>query len=193
MSLLELKNISKSYISKVGNFQVFNKLNLSVDRNQNIFVVDRLNHRVQKFDSKGLFIKQWGGRGSGNGQFTGPNGIAIDNDGNIYVADTLGEMSVFFDIAPYVFVAGSLVPVGGHNPIEPAHFNCSIFFGPLMAKNQEIADEMICSKAALQIDSNGSLANFPTIVVSVSRSHNAEGMNVVAVGFDVSVSNKTIF
>ena len=42
---------------------------------------------------------------------------------NIYVADTLGEMSVFFDIAPYVFVAGSLVPVGGHNPIEPAHFN----------------------------------------------------------------------
>ena len=67
-------------------------------------------------------------------------------------------MSVFFDIAPYVFVAGSLVPVGGHNPIEPAHFNCSIFFGPLMAKNQEIADEMIRSKAALQIDSNGSLA-----------------------------------
>tara|TARA_B100001057_G_scaffold269869_1_gene270027 strand:- start:20017 stop:21258 length:1242 start_codon:yes stop_codon:yes gene_type:complete len=77
---------------------------------------------------------------------------------NLYVADTLGEMSIFFDIAPFVFVAGSLVPVGGHNPIEPAHFNCSIFFGPLMAKNQEIADEMIRSKAALQMDTNGSLA-----------------------------------
>ena len=77
---------------------------------------------------------------------------------NLYVADTLGEMSIFFDVAPYVFVAGSLVPVGGHNPIEPAHFNCSIFFGPLMAKNQEIADEMIRSKAALQMDANGSLA-----------------------------------
>ena len=38
MSLLELKNISKSYISKVGNFQVINKLNLSVDHNQNIFL-----------------------------------------------------------------------------------------------------------------------------------------------------------
>ena len=38
MSLLELKNISKSYLSKVGNFQVFNKLNLSVDHNQNIFL-----------------------------------------------------------------------------------------------------------------------------------------------------------
>lgn len=38
MSLLELKNISKSYLSKVGNFQVIKKLNLSVDHNQNIFL-----------------------------------------------------------------------------------------------------------------------------------------------------------
>ena len=38
MSLLELKNVSKSYLSKVGNFQVIKKLNLSVDHNQNIFL-----------------------------------------------------------------------------------------------------------------------------------------------------------
>ena len=38
MNLLDLKNISKSYHSKVGNFQVINKLNLSVDHNQNIFL-----------------------------------------------------------------------------------------------------------------------------------------------------------
>ena len=38
MSLLELKNISKSYLSKVGNFQVIKKLNLTVDHNQNIFL-----------------------------------------------------------------------------------------------------------------------------------------------------------
>ena len=38
MSLLELKNISKSYISKVGSFQVINKLNLSIEHNQNIFL-----------------------------------------------------------------------------------------------------------------------------------------------------------
>ena len=38
MSLLELKNISKSYLSKVGNVQVINKLNLSVDHNENIFL-----------------------------------------------------------------------------------------------------------------------------------------------------------
>ena len=38
MNLLELKNISKSYISKVGSFQVIDKLNLSVEHNQNIFL-----------------------------------------------------------------------------------------------------------------------------------------------------------
>ena len=38
MSLLELKNISKSYVSKVGNLQVIDKINLSVDHNQNIFL-----------------------------------------------------------------------------------------------------------------------------------------------------------
>ena len=38
MSLLELKNISKSYISKVGSFQVIDKLNLSVEHNKNIFL-----------------------------------------------------------------------------------------------------------------------------------------------------------
>ena len=38
MSLLELKNISKSYISKVGSFQVIDKLSLSVEHNQNIFL-----------------------------------------------------------------------------------------------------------------------------------------------------------
>jgi len=38
MSLLELKNISKSYISKVGSFQVIDNLNLSIEHNQNIFL-----------------------------------------------------------------------------------------------------------------------------------------------------------
>jgi len=81
----------------------------------------------------------------------------IQPETDIYIADTLGEMSIFFDLTRYVFIAGSLVPVGGHNPIEPAHFDCAIFFGPLMAKNQEIADEMIKIKAAIQITSNESL------------------------------------
>src|SRR5208282_3881695 len=46
------------------------------------------NYRVQKFDSSGSFITQWGSRGSGPGQFAVPVGVAIDSSGNVYVADS---------------------------------------------------------------------------------------------------------
>jgi tripartite motif-containing protein 71 len=45
-------------------------------------------HRVQKFDSNGNFITKWGSKGTGDGQFNGPNDIALDPSGNIYVLDS---------------------------------------------------------------------------------------------------------
>ncbi|MDA0341242.1 MAG: 3-deoxy-D-manno-octulosonic acid transferase [Proteobacteria bacterium] len=80
---------------------------------------------------------------------------------DLYIADTLGEMALFFHIADIVFVAGSLVPVGGHNPAEPAHFNAAILFGPLMSKNTEIASEMTDREAAIRLTGAGDLA--PTV------------------------------
>ncbi|WP_193185923.1 3-deoxy-D-manno-octulosonic acid transferase [Nisaea sediminum] len=69
----------------------------------------------------------------------------------IYVADTLGEMGTLFELADAVFVGGSLIPVGGHNPLEPAHFAKPVLFGQLMAKNADIATDMIGARAALEI------------------------------------------
>jgi 3-deoxy-D-manno-octulosonic-acid transferase len=82
----------------------------------------------------------------------------IEPGTDIYIADTLGEMALFFHLAPIVFVAGSLVPVGGHNPIEPAHFDTAIILGPLMSKNQEIASEMIAGDAVAPLTSAEDLA-----------------------------------
>jgi 3-deoxy-D-manno-octulosonic-acid transferase len=58
---------------------------------------------------------------------------ALTDDTQIYLADTLGEMGLWYALAPLVFVGGSFVPVGGHNPYEPAHANCAILHGPLVA------------------------------------------------------------
>jgi 3-deoxy-D-manno-octulosonic-acid transferase len=80
---------------------------------------------------------------------------------DIYIADTLGEMALFFHLAEIVFVAGSLVPVGGHNPVEPAHFDTAILLGPMMSKNQEIASEMIARDAAIGLGGGDDLA--PTV------------------------------
>lgn len=57
------------------------------DKAGNIYVVDTGNNRVQKFDSKGNFLLQWGGSGTENGQFKNPQAIAIDANGYLYVAD----------------------------------------------------------------------------------------------------------
>ena len=50
--------------------------------------------------------------------------------GGIWLADTLGEMGLLFRLAPTVFVGGSLVDMGGHNPWEAAHLGCAIAIGP---------------------------------------------------------------
>lgn len=48
----------------------------------------------------------------------------------IYIADTIGELGLFYRIAPIVFMGGSLVKHGGQNPIEPAKLNSAILHGP---------------------------------------------------------------
>ncbi|RIK46695.1 MAG: hypothetical protein DCC58_02425 [Chloroflexi bacterium] len=63
-------------------------LAVASDRLNNIYVLDAVNDRVQKYSSNGVLLQQWGGTGAGDGQFDNPQGIAVDNDGNVWVADT---------------------------------------------------------------------------------------------------------
>lgn len=56
-------------------------------------------------------------------------GQVIDDDTQIYLADSMGELFVWYDLADVVFVGGSLVDVGGHNPIEPASLGKPIIMG----------------------------------------------------------------
>jgi 3-deoxy-D-manno-octulosonic-acid transferase len=49
---------------------------------------------------------------------------------DIYVADTMGELGLFYRLSPIVFVGGSLVQHGGQNPIEAVKLGASIVHGP---------------------------------------------------------------
>lgn len=75
-------------------------------------------------------------------------GEPVGADTAVYVADTMGEMGLFYERAGIVFVGGSITPRGGHNPIEPALFDCAILHGPDMANNREIAAELAERQAA---------------------------------------------
>jgi DNA-binding beta-propeller fold protein YncE len=68
------------------------------DASGNIFVADGLaNARVIKFSPDGVFIKSWGSRGSGNGEFRTAHSIAVDASGNVYVADRGNNRIQVFD------------------------------------------------------------------------------------------------
>src|SRR5262245_42356847 len=60
---------------------------VAVDGNGDVYVVDRANNRIQKFDRTGTFLAKWGTPGSGNGQFNSPYAVAVDGSGNVFVAD----------------------------------------------------------------------------------------------------------
>jgi 3-deoxy-D-manno-octulosonic-acid transferase len=57
-------------------------------------------------------------------------GEPIDRGTDLYLADTLGELGLFYRLSPIAFVGGSLVEKGGHNPLEPARLGCAILHGP---------------------------------------------------------------
>jgi 3-deoxy-D-manno-octulosonic-acid transferase len=49
---------------------------------------------------------------------------------DVYLADTLNELGLFYRVAPVAFLGGSLVPHGGQNPIEPVRLDAAILHGP---------------------------------------------------------------
>ena len=57
-------------------------------------------------------------------------GGRITSQTAIYIADTMGEMGLFYRLAPFCFLGGTLVPLGGHNPLEPAALRCAVLAGP---------------------------------------------------------------
>lgn len=76
----------------------------------------------------------------------------------VYIADTLGELGLFYRAAPLAFVGGSLVEIGGHNPIEPALLGCAILTGPHVANFQGVYAGLMEEQAALTVDSAEALA-----------------------------------
>ena len=52
-------------------------------------------------------------------------------DAAVFLCDTMGEVPMFYAASDVAFVAGSLVPIGGHNLLEPAMLGVPIVTGPI--------------------------------------------------------------
>ncbi len=86
------------------------------------------------------------------------SGALPDAATDVYVADTMGEMGLFFRLAPVVFVGKSLCGGGGQNPLEPGRLGCAVVFGPRMANFADIARRMVEAGAARQVGDAGELS-----------------------------------
>ncbi|WP_137179512.1 3-deoxy-D-manno-octulosonic acid transferase [Roseomonas sp. AR75] len=76
----------------------------------------------------------------------------------IHVADTLGELGLFYRVAGVALVGGSLVPHGGQNPLEPARLGCPILLGPHTHNFAEATERLLAAGGALRLADAAALA-----------------------------------
>lgn len=79
-------------------------------------------------------------------------------DTDIYVADTLGELGLFYRLAPIVFMGGSLVERGGQNPIEAIKLGAAVLHGPHVFNFTDVYDALDSARGAGQIETAEGLA-----------------------------------
>jgi 3-deoxy-D-manno-octulosonic-acid transferase len=101
---------------------------------------------------------------------------------DIYLADTLGELGLFYRIAGVAFVGGSMGGVGGHNPLEAALLDCAILHGPDMANTAAIAETLRAAAASEIVTDARSLAQAlePLLAEPSARARRAAAAATVA-------------
>lgn len=88
-------------------------------------------------------------------------GEAPDDRTTLYLADTLGELGLFYSLATVAFIGGSLVPVGGHNPIEPAKLGVPMMSGPEIANFKDVFAAFCAASACIAVmDAEGLAREF---------------------------------
>ncbi|MGW7772460.1 lipid IV(A) 3-deoxy-D-manno-octulosonic acid transferase [Pseudomonas machongensis] len=86
------------------------------------------------------------------------SGAAVDGQVQVLLGDTMGELMFLYALADITFVGGSLVPTGGHNPLEPAALALPVITGPHVFNFLEISAMLREAGALQQVDDAEGLA-----------------------------------
>ncbi|NJD32431.1 MAG: 3-deoxy-D-manno-octulosonic acid transferase [Gammaproteobacteria bacterium] len=107
----------------------------------------------QRFEAVRTLLRR---RGRGYAQRSSGQAPAAGDD--VFLVDTLGELQMFYAAADVAFVGGSLVPIGGHNLLEPAVLGLPMLSGPHTHNAQDIAELMLQAGALRIVRSREELA-----------------------------------
>lgn len=77
--------------------------------------------------------------------------------GEVLVLDTIGELAALYATASISFVGGTLVPVGGHNLVEPVHAGCPVLFGPHVHNVRKVVEILEVGGAGRRVESPAAL------------------------------------
>jgi 3-deoxy-D-manno-octulosonic-acid transferase len=86
-------------------------------------------------------------------------GERIEEDTDIYLADTIGEMGLWYRLADFAFLGGSLAPQGGHNPIEPAKLHVPVLHGPHVQNSRDVYAALTSTDAVMAVQDGTMLAD----------------------------------
>lgn len=89
-----------------------------------------------------------------------------DFNGDVLVGDTIGEIETYFGLCDLVFMGGSFVSVGGHNPLEPAFFSLPVLTGPDYHNFTEQFDKLIECGGAYLAQNKEKLAKYVVKLIS---------------------------
>jgi len=78
---------------------------------------------------------------------------------DIYVADTIGELGLFYALSPIAFVGGSLIERGGQNPVEPIKLGAAVLTGPNWQNFRDSYTELLKASGCKEVGNAASLAD----------------------------------
>ncbi len=87
----------------------------------------------------------------------------------IYVADTMGELGLFYRLAPFAFIGGSLIPHGGQNPLEAARLGCAVLAGPHTANFADAYEAIFAAQDEGLVGSSTEIAALAELLLERSR------------------------
>ena len=93
----------------------------------------------------------------------------------VILLDTMGELMALYSLGTLIFIGGSLVPVGGHNPLEPLFFKKCVLFGPHMFNFLEISLRLSEARGAIQVRGKEDLASHLKRLLSDQREREETG------------------
>lgn len=110
----------------------------------------------------------------------------IDTNTDVIIIDAMGELLSFYQTSDYAFVGGSLVPIGGHNVLEPIAVQVPVFCGPYMNNSKAVCRDLCAAEAMVMVENVDELI----AAIGVMHGNKAKRQQQIANASKVLEANK---